>query len=135
MASSKSHIDQWKHNREFLVTIPAAYPDWIVTVAFYVSLHAVDALLSHDKVAGVTRHDARNAVVIRTNRYLAIKKAYLPLYDLSRRVRYLADPSAWVPTHELQKNVVERYLYPIEKSVQRLIGVNLALPQISIGGV
>jgi len=48
--TSADHITQWKHNRAFLATIPPDYPDWVVTVAFYVALHAVDALLAHDKV-------------------------------------------------------------------------------------
>ena len=45
MANPSKHLDQWKHNRAFSSEISGAYPDWIVTVAFYVALHAVDALL------------------------------------------------------------------------------------------
>lgn len=134
MGTSQSHIQQWKHNREFLVTIPPKYPDWIVTTAFYVALHAVDALLYHDKVRGITKHEYRNAVLIDTNKYLGIKNAYFPLYDLSRTVRYLADPARWVPTDQIHKNVISRYLYPIEASVQNLMGAKLGLPKIELAG-
>ena len=94
---------------------------------FYVVLHAVDALLAHDNVQGVTSHDARNTVLVRTSRYQQIRKHYLPLYDLSQVVRYLADPGKWVPSEQIDQNVVTRYLYPIEKSVQKLIDQDLDL--------
>jgi len=70
-----AHIDQWKHNRDFLAKIPPEYPDWIVTVTFYTALHAVDALLSHNKVP-VTSHEERNRVLMKTNTYKAIYKSY-----------------------------------------------------------
>lgn len=130
MGSSHDHIRQWKHNRELLKSIPREYPDWLVTVTFYVALHAVDALLAHDKVTRVTSHESRNDVLIRTNRYDAIRKRYLPLYDLSRTVRYLADPTRWVPPDQVEGNVIRRYLYPIESSVQRLMSQQLNLPEI-----
>lgn len=121
MGSRDDHIRQWKHNRDFLGLIPPDYPDWLVTVTFYVALHAVDALLAHDGVTGVTSHDDRKRVLIYTNRYAGIQRSFLPLYDLSRTVRYLADPAKWVPSDRIQKDVIGRYLYPIEKSVQTLM--------------
>ncbi len=86
MANPSKHLDQWKHNRAFLSIIPATYPDWIVTVAFYVSLHAVDALLAHDQVGRVNSHDSRNNVLMQTRRYQQIWRHYQPLHDLSRRI-------------------------------------------------
>ncbi len=50
----------------------------------------------------------------------------------------MADPNIWVPADEIQKNVINRYLYPIEASVQKLMGRNLALSKIVMavpGGV
>jgi hypothetical protein len=125
MASSQSHIDQWKHNRAFLATIAPAYPDWLVTVAFYVALHAVDALLAHDKVSGVTSHDGRNRTLMNTNRYAQIWKHYQTLYDLSRTVRYLAAPAKWIPADQVDAQVLRRNLYPIERSVEKLMGQTL----------
>lgn len=129
---SKAHIDQWKHNRGFLQTIQPPYPDWAVTVTFYTALHAVDALLAHDKVQGITSHEARNGALMRTNRYANIWKSYQPLHSLARTVRYLAKPQRWVPWHEIEPNVIRRYLYPIEKSVQKLTMPDLQLPPVAL---
>jgi hypothetical protein len=128
--SSQRHIQQWKHNRSFLPLIDPPYADWIVNVAFYVALHAVDALLAHDRVTGVNSHDARNDVLMRTNRYTQIQRHYMPLYQLSRTVRYLADPRQWVPANQVESQVIKRFLYPIEKSVQNLIGADLQLDPV-----
>jgi len=129
MADKPSHINQWKHNRLFLASIEPQFHDWIVTAAFYTALHAIDALLAHDNVV-VTNHEGRNRALHLTNRYEFINQKYMPLYGLARTMRYFADPKKWVPTADVQKQVIERYLYPIEKSVQKLLGQDLALAQI-----
>jgi len=118
---SNAHLNQWKHNRDFLASISAEYPDWIVTVAFYTALYAVDALLSADKIRSITSHNARNYVLMHTNRYKAINKAYHPLYGLSRTVRYLAKPAKWVPSDKIKADVFDRYLHRIEQSVWKLL--------------
>jgi hypothetical protein len=131
MATREKHISQWKHNREFLCTISPNYPDWIVTACFYTAVHAIDTLLAHDKFFP-TSHDSRNEVLVKTNRYAAIYKSYGPLYTLSRTVRYFANPTVWIKIEDIQPKVIEKYLYPIEKSVQKLTGVDLSLPKIII---
>jgi len=103
-----------------------------VTVTFYTALHAIDALLKHDKVPGVVSHDVRNRTLMLTNRYSHIWKHYQPLYDLSRTVRYLANPEKWVPWGQVETHVVKRYLWPIEDSVQKLMGANQQLPPITM---
>lgn len=119
MATSSSHLKQWKHNRDFVSRIPPEYPDWIVTVTFYASLHLIDSLLIHDKVTRVTSHSSRNDVLMRTNRYRDIFLVYQPLYGLSHTVRYLADPSSWIPAADLEAKVLGGYLYRIEDSISR----------------
>ncbi|MFA7236226.1 MAG: hypothetical protein WC058_05110 [Phycisphaeraceae bacterium] len=131
MANSQRHIHQWKHNRDFLLTIPPQYPDWMVTASFYVALHAIDAMLAHDKVT-VTNHDGRNRVLIQTNRYQFISSKYLALYDLCRTIRYLADPKKWVPLEKIEADVLKRYPYPIEQSVQKLIKQDLSFQPIRL---
>jgi hypothetical protein len=131
MPGIQSHIQQWKHNRAFLLTIAPEYPDWLVTAAFYVALHAVDALLASDKISPTT-HAFRNSVLLKTNRYTEIRRGYMPLYNLSQTVRYLADPGQWIPADRIQPDVIQRCLSPIEKSVQKLIGQDLALPKLEI---
>lgn len=131
MGNSQRHIQQWKHNRDFLATISPQYPDWMVTVSFYVALHAIDTLLAHDGVK-VTNHDGRNRALIQTNRYQFISSKYLSLYNLCRTIRYLADPIQWVPLEKIEADVLKRYLYPIEQSVQKLIKQDLRLSLIQL---
>lgn len=129
-----SHIAQWKHNRDFLARTSLQFHDWIVTITFYTALHAVDVLLIHDNVSGIHSHDTRNTTLARTNRCKQINQHYKPLYGLARTVRYLADPRKWVPPEEVEFRVIKGYLYPIEESVQKLIGQDLGLAPIKIVG-
>jgi hypothetical protein len=125
-----AHINQWKHNREFIGHIDPGFPDWAVTVVFYAALHAVDSLLKHDKVLGVVSHDARNRTLMLTNRYAKIWELYQPLFNLSRTVRYLANPAKWVAWGSIENQVIRRYLYGLESSVQGLMKTTLDLPPI-----
>jgi len=102
----------------------------MVTVSFYVALHAVDALLTSQRVPRVTSHHARNDVLMRTNKYSQIWKHYQPLYDLSRTVRYLAKPQQWVPYDQVEPQVLRRLLYPLEQAVQRQLNETVDLPAI-----
>jgi hypothetical protein len=112
-------------------SIDPQFHDWIVTAVFYTSLHAIDTLLAHDKVV-VTSHEGRNRALNLTNRYDFINQKYQPLYGLARTMRYFANPAKWVPANLVKSQVVERYLYPIENSVQKLIGLDLRLPPVQL---
>lgn len=103
----------------------------MITSIFYTAVHAVDTLLAHDKIT-VTSHDGRNQALMRTNRYEFINQKYQPLYSQSRSIRYLASPGTWVPADQIQKHVFRRYLYPIENSVQKLIGQDLELKDLQL---
>ena len=131
MESVNRHLAQWKHNREFLTRIEPKYNDWIVTVTFYAALHAVDLLLL-TKNNPVDSHTARNDTLSRTNTYSQIWKHYQPLYSLCRSIRYFANPGKWVPFDQIETQVICRYLYPIEKSVQRLTKQDFELPKIEL---
>jgi len=104
----------------------------MVTVTFYVALHAIDALLAHDGVGRVNSHESRNEVLIKTKRYQQVWKHYQPLHDLSRRIRYLAEPGIWVPVDRITKEVWGRYLYPIERSVGSLMGRDFSAAPLSL---
>ena len=112
-------MTQWSHNRSLLAHVPAAYPDWLVTIAFYTALQAIDALLAYDNITAIS-HDTRNTTLKQTNRYDYIWKQYSPLYDLSRKVRYLARPELWIQHQDVESKVLKKYLYPIESSVEKL---------------
>ncbi len=126
------HIQQWTHNRSLIGRIPPEYPDWIVTVSFYAAIHAIDALLVSDETQGIVSHSTRNGVLAKTNRYKAIYRSYHTLYDLSRTVRYLAEPNMWIPLDQIEVNVLERCFYKIEKSVKKLLKIDLELGKIII---
>lgn len=129
MAKSWTHIDQWKHNRAFISTIPLSYPDWIINAVFYTALHAVDSLRAFDNNP-VSDHRQRNDVLLRTNKYMQVNRFYHPLHDLSLESRYQLGVVGTIDIPTIEKRVIERYLYPIEKSVQSLIHQNLELPKI-----
>lgn len=129
MPSPDDHIRQWRHNRAFLQTIRPDFRDWILTAAFYTALHAIDTLLTSDGVI-VSNHEGRNKTLAKVNRYEKIHDSYDPLYKLARTVRYLADPARWIPADRIQREIIERRLYPIEGSVQKLISRDLALGDI-----
>ncbi|MFP4052952.1 MAG: hypothetical protein ACLFV7_03710 [Phycisphaerae bacterium] len=128
----EDHIRQWRHNRRFIRTIEPEFPDWAVTATFYAALHAVDAVFKSDNLQGITSHQARNQTLIHTSRYANIWQNYQPLYGLSRTVRYLARPSRWIKWAKIETDLLPRYLYPLEKTVQKLIGVDLSLKPISL---
>ncbi|HSV14458.1 MAG TPA: hypothetical protein VLI90_09370 [Tepidisphaeraceae bacterium] len=131
MADKQSHINQWKHNRKFISSIDPEFHDWIITAVFYTAVHAVDTLLAHDKVT-VTDHEARNRALKLTNRYEQINLKYEALYGLARTIRYFANPTKWVAPERIYKDVVVRYLYPIEASVQKHMGQDLGLGDVKL---
>ena len=130
MSTKQQHIDQWMRNRSLLGILPRAYHDWITTVAFYTALHAVDAAIAAHGMDDITNHGDRIHILIRTNSLMQVRRHFLPLYDLSRKVRYMADPSAWILPDRIDQDVLHAFLYPIEKSVCNLIGQDLKLPRV-----
>jgi hypothetical protein len=86
MATVAEHQRQAEHNQKFLDSIDsAAFPDWKTTVAFYKSVHVVQALL----VAAGERcksHSRRNAIL--RSKFPDVWKEYHPLYSYSRLSRY-----------------------------------------------
>lgn len=123
MDQATRHIAQWKHNRDFLQNIPPRFNDWMIVAVFYASLHAVDTLLATRKDEAQD-HKSRNGKLSQTRSYEKIWKSYRPLYELSRSIRYHANPAEWVAHADIEPQVITRYLYPIEKSVIKLAGLD-----------
>jgi hypothetical protein len=122
MSRENEHRERWLHNRKFVGTIDDAYCDWILTAAFYAAVHAVETLVAHDGLPNHTSHDSRSTTLQKTNKYKQIWKHYHTLYNASLTTRYHCSPSLWVPVKEIKDKLIPTYLYPIEKSVQKLLG-------------
>lgn len=77
MGQPEKHVAQWRHNREFLRSIDARFPDWKVTAAFYVDLHAIDALLESDGVSVTIHETTHSKARIATRKYGSIMRRYM----------------------------------------------------------
>jgi hypothetical protein len=126
-----AHIAQWKHNRSLIPQVPATHPDWIVTVAFYVAVHAVDSVLEFEE-SPACNHETRFKAIAKINRMRKIGELYHPLYDLCRKIRYTADPNQWIRPENIYKYVIKGYLLPLERSAINLLGKTIDLPEIDL---
>jgi len=123
------HQARWLHHRNFLGTISDEFADWMLTVAFYVAVHAVEALVANDNLPNHTSHEARNRTLKQTNRYAKVFRHFHPLYNASITTRYHASPADWVPVADV-KTLISKNLYPLENSVQKLMSIDLKLQPI-----
>jgi hypothetical protein len=102
-----------------------------VTTAFYTAVHAMNAALAFEGVSA-WNHDTRFIAIGGVRRLLGVRGPYHTLYNLSRTVRYSADHRQWVPLTEIEPKVIRGCLFPLENSIQTLIGRNLGLPAIDL---
>jgi hypothetical protein len=122
MASKTEHQSKWFHNRQFVKSVPDTYADWMVTVMFYASLHAVEVLFAHDGTRTYAGHTDRNQTLKSVNRYKQIWANYRPLFDASRTARYDPTLASWLPVERVKTQLV-KHLYALEQSVLRLTGM------------
>ncbi|HAN86330.1 MAG TPA: hypothetical protein DCQ13_01665 [Firmicutes bacterium] len=118
MAYANQHEWQAERNAQLLaerIMSPAetAYPDWVITIAFYRALHLVDmALAARKGIIDIQNHDERKQHICS---YLRGSFGnYQTLEDLSRKARY----SAIEPTCDDIQDALE-LLQRIEEAVQR----------------
>lgn len=98
MPTYNDHIFQAKHNIEFLEEIEELknFPDWKVTVCFYISLHLINAHLAKNQLQYRKHTDVKHAInpnVVMSLTKLPVDEyvAYEALRSLSRRSRYLVN--------------------------------------------
>lgn len=125
------HRARWLHNRAFIAILPDEYADWMLTGAFYAAVHAVESLIAFDRLPNHASHETRNRTLKTVRRYQQIWKHYHELYNGSQTSRYHCDPNAWIPAQDIKQIWIPHYLYPIERSVLKLIGDPGALPPIT----
>ncbi len=96
MPSDKAHIEQARHNAELLRGLDIIqYPDWVITLAFYVIVHLSEAVFASmstptwnlSDTRHSSNHEERKKKVVR---YFGrdIGSHYLALYSDSRKSRY-----------------------------------------------
>ncbi len=126
-----NHKARWVHNRQFIASLQETYCDWMLTGAFYAAVHAVETLIAFDGQPNTTSHEARNQVLKNVKRYQQIWRHYRELYNASQTTRYHCAPQDWIPSNDIKTIWIPNYLYPIEKSVQKLMGDQDRLPLIA----
>lgn len=100
MASVNNHLTQASHNKDFLNIIwpqYPEYPDWVVTVIFYVAIHLLEAYF--DKQLSKSSHDYqdREDTITQTLELRPIYSHYNELKRLSMDSRYHCKFVSWTP--------------------------------------
>lgn len=116
-----------------MVSIEDEYSDWMVTAAFYASIHSIGALFAADGSAAPSSHTERFRTLKTRNRYSEIFKRYRPLYDASQTTRYDCQAANWVTAEKFRTLILPKYYFPLENSVIGLLKADApTLPVISI---
>jgi hypothetical protein len=129
-AAVTEHRARWMHNREFIAVLPDNFSDWMLTGAFYAAVHATETLIAFDGQPNHASHESRNQVLRSVKRYEHIWKHYRELYNGSQTTRYYCKPEDWIPAADIKTIWIPQYLYPLEKSVLKLMGDSQHLPLI-----
>ena len=135
MPPASDHLIQAQHNRRLLAAMWAnrplrsnwlerlveafrppteLYPDWAVTVAFYVAVHRVEAYYDRKFKPHSSSHGERDRTFASLSELRLAYGHYFELKNLSIASRYKCLPAKWTPT-EVQRalyllNNVERHL-------------------------
>jgi len=95
MSSESEHIKLALHNIEAVDYLRARpeFCDWAATVAFYVSVHVVEAVFFHDTkhvgFAHIRNHEERERILKGTKSYENLYRHYRALQSASVIARYL----------------------------------------------
>jgi len=110
MGNVSGHLRKAHHNENFLKMVQAndpgpsfLYADWLVTIAFYIALHFVDAKLARrTPPLHPQRHPVRNNYV---SRFLPpdVARDYLYLYNKSMIARYYPDSERGISSRTVQR--------------------------------
>lgn len=119
------------HNRKLLTRLSDEFADWIVIVAFYSALRAVDSLFAHDETPAANSHQERDGILRRNTRYRRIWESYRELRDGAHGVRYECGDATWIAADLAKDRFVNHHLRSVEKSVLSLRDLPDDLPQIT----
>ncbi|MEM2970899.1 MAG: hypothetical protein QW270_00540 [Candidatus Bathyarchaeia archaeon] len=112
MGDTTAHLRKAEHNKNFLNMIQKndagpsfIYPDWMITVSFYIALHYVDAkLASLSPSLHPRNHPERHTFV---SIYLPpdVAEDYLFLESKSKLARYIPDSERRISSNIVKKCV------------------------------
>lgn len=96
MPGLAAHANLARHNVSALNEFDAngmldRFPDWAATMAFYVAVHAVEAVFAHFRFAESQNHTERNEIIATDARFVAIEHHYRFLSTASFAARYSAN--------------------------------------------
>lgn len=123
----QKHLDQAKHNEEFLGVIdthsPANYFDWKITVVFYSALHHIRALEKHSKknIGGTHKSILKNINPDEPGAIMPVDSAcfgcYDDLFNLAHTSRYsgIVDIKVFLPLMQFNFGLAKKHLIEIKK--------------------
>lgn len=93
MPTEMDHLSLANHNHDLLAELLPQihrFPDWVATIAFYKSLHVVEAVFASENPSKHgTDHFDRENYLKRSHRYSNIYQHYRPLAATSMIARYM----------------------------------------------
>jgi len=118
MGASNEHQQKWLHNRSFMVSIfdRETHADWLLVSAFYVAVHAVEALFAEHSIHSTDHHE-RKRILRREPRWKAIYDNYHPLENASWAARYECNYTE--SADFVRANFLKGYLLKLEQAVCR----------------
>jgi hypothetical protein len=121
MPSEQDHLTQAEHNKEliaFLGNGSSLYPDWIVTIAFYITIHLLEAYFSKKQNKHSDNYQIRQDNFFSDFKELRqIYNNYSELKTLSNESRYQCLFSKWT---SIQVQNALGHLHRIEQHLNSL---------------
>ncbi len=131
MGTEQDHLGVAARNRQAIEFLQGdkRFPEWIATVAFYTTLHLVDALIYHDEKEHGSNHPKREGILKGKRRYATIWEHYRPLKQASSIARYLHDQTGrayrsftdFMTYEDVISRILGYRLHRLEESVRRLL--------------
>jgi hypothetical protein len=100
MPSAPDHLAQASHNKDlvsYLRKDEENFPDWVITAAFYITIHLLERYFAHRGPEHSKNHNHRENILNSYTELKPINRAYFELKRLSTESRYQRLYSVWTP--------------------------------------
>ena len=120
MASTQDHLNVIKRNEGFLKQIRAQgrYPEWAVTVIFYIAVHYGRALLAHVGTQ-ISSHTHFETVFLRTFKDRSCYRHIEILKKESEKSRYDNASFSWKDVDTLTKKHLQKFKECVRKYAKK----------------